>query len=63
MRTILALLALATALIGSGVAYAQVSSCGIPPIKPIVPIGCRDLVPVCQCDASGRCYWTWQCVR
>ncbi len=46
---------------GAGVAYAGM--CGIRPIKPITPIGCRDLVAVCVCDQYGNnCVWTWQCV-
>jgi hypothetical protein len=37
-------------------------SCGILPIKPIVPLGCRDLCPQCQCDPSGQsCWWVWVC--
>ena len=40
------------------------SGCGIVPIKPITPIGCRDLRPVCHCDRTGRnCWWEWVCVR
>lgn len=39
-------------------------SCGIEPIKPIVPIGCRDLKAVCNCDSRGQnCRWQWQCVK
>lgn len=39
-------------------------SCGITPIKPIPPIGCTDLQPVCSCDAAGKnCRWTWACVK
>lgn len=39
-------------------------SCGIVPIKPIPPIGCRDLRPQCVCDGQGQnCYWTWICVK
>ncbi len=38
--------------------------CGIIPIKPIPPIGCKDLRPECQCDSNGRnCKWVWICVR
>ena len=40
------------------------SGCGLRPIKPLPPIGCRDLVAQCLCDASGQdCAWTWVCVR
>ncbi len=40
------------------------ASCGFTPLKPLVPLGCRDLVPQCVCDANGQhCYWEWRCVR
>lgn len=43
--------------------FAQ-SGCGVKPIKPIKPIGCKDLVPECQCDQNGRnCKWVWVCVK
>jgi hypothetical protein len=39
-------------------------SCGIVPIKPIPPIGCKDLEPQCVCDQHGQnCHWTWVCVK
>lgn len=47
----------------SGTMSAQ-SGCGILPIKPIPPIGCKDLVPQCQCNQNGqKCRWAWLCVR
>lgn len=39
------------------------SACGIQPIKPIPPIGCRDLVAQCVLDKEGRSYWQWVCVK
>lgn len=37
--------------------------CGIVPIKPIPPLGCRDVTPVCVCSADGRaCWFEWVCV-
>lgn len=40
------------------------TSCGITPMKPIVPIGCKDLVATCVCDAKGRnCHYVWVCVE
>ena len=37
--------------------------CGITPIKPIPPIGCKDLRPQCECDAYGHdCHIVWVCV-
>ncbi len=41
----------------------ECASCGITPIKPIPPIGCRDLVPVCSCDSRGNCAYSWICVK
>lgn len=43
---------------------ASADGCGLLPLKPLPPLGCRDLEPVCECDASGRnCSWRWVCVR
>lgn len=47
-------------LVLAGIIVAQV--CGIPPIPPIPEIGCKQMVPVCQCSQDGRCWWTFQCV-
>ena len=46
---------------------AQVNGCGIEvtPIKPIPPIGCRDLARECVCDTSRQpavCRWAWVCI-
>lgn len=38
------------------------ASCGVTPIKPIPPVGCRDLTPVCVTNGSSA-YWTWVCVK
>jgi hypothetical protein len=28
------------------------------------PLGCRDLVAECMCDAKGQnCRWVWRCVK
>lgn len=54
----LALLALAAASVPSAV-----GQCAIQPIKPIPPIGCKDLTPQCVADNSGHAYWTWACVK
>lgn len=38
--------------------------CGLKPLKPLTPLGCRDLVPICECDSSGsNCAWRWVCVK
>jgi hypothetical protein len=38
-------------------------TCGLVPLKPLVPLGCKDLVPVCVCDKNGNCSYQWQCVK
>ena len=39
-------------------------NCGFRPLKPLLPLGCTDLVPVCECDARGNhCGWRWICVQ
>jgi hypothetical protein len=44
-------------------AAALAGQCGIVPIKPIVPIGRKDLKPQCQCDEKGQnCKYIWVCV-
>ena len=39
------------------------NGCGIEPLKPIVPLGCRDIYPECVCDQNGNCVWRWVCVK
>jgi len=40
--------------------------CYIEPVKPVPPVGCKDLKARCECttDKEGRtnCRWTWICV-
>jgi hypothetical protein len=38
------------------------AECGLPPLPPLPPPGCRDLVPICVCDSNGNCRIVWQCV-
>ena len=39
------------------------SGCGVVPVKPVVPVGCKDLKPQCVCDQHGKnCAWQWVCV-
>jgi len=45
------------------VAPAQ-SGCGLKPLKPLTPLGCKDLAAQCRCDSNGRnCRWEWVCVK
>lgn len=40
------------------------AGCGIEPIKPIPPAGCKDVVAECICEANGRnCRYVWRCVK
>ena len=44
---------------------AEGAGCGIEPIKPIPPIGCKDLIARCQCVRTNQgmvCQWVWDCV-
>lgn len=43
--------------------WAFLGSCGIQPIPPVPPVGCRAMIPVCVCDADGECHWIFECVR
>ncbi len=36
--------------------------CAIQPIKPIPPIGCKDVTPQCVSDSNGQSHWNWVCV-
>jgi hypothetical protein len=38
------------------------SQCAIQPIKPIPPIGCKDVTPQCVTDNNHQSHWTWICV-
>lgn len=41
--------------------------CYIEPVKPVIPVGCKDLKARCECttDKNGRqqCRWVWVCVK
>jgi hypothetical protein len=45
-------------------APAGAGSCGIMPMRPMTPMGCRgSMVPVCSCDSRGQnCSWRWVCM-
>ena len=62
MTLMMATMVLTLVLFTSRDVYAQ--GCGLTPLKPLPPLGCRDLVPQCRCDSSGsNCQWEWVCVR
>jgi len=57
----IAALLLAAAMLSTTAGHA--AGCGLTPLKPLVPLGCRDLVARCVCDKDGQnCAWTWVCV-
>lgn len=39
-----------------------IGQCAIQPIKPIPPIGCKDVTPQCVSDGPGKSHWNWICV-
>jgi hypothetical protein len=39
-----------------------IGQCAIQPIKPIPPIGCKDVTPECVSDSDGKGHWNWICV-
>jgi TPR repeat protein len=38
------------------------AQCAIKPIKPIPPLGCKDVTPQCVSTSNGQSSWTWICV-
>ncbi len=49
---------------GTAIALLLVAGCLFQPLKPLTPLGCRNLISVCVCDERGKnCHWEWQCVR
>lgn len=60
---LLALLVAAALAFENRPVFAQ-SACGMKPIPPIPPIGCKSVVPVCSCDLNGQnCHWIFECIR
>jgi hypothetical protein len=63
LRVLLLLLSASLLSLSGGAVPCSAGQCGIVPIKPIPPIGCKDLTPVCVCDSNGtECHWEWVCV-
>ena len=64
LRFSVAALILAWMMSGGGAQCTHAAGCGTVPIRPIPPIGCRDLRPSCMCNSTGtECHWEWICVR
>lgn len=60
MTNCLPLIVLSAVLFGTESANGQ---CAIHPIKPIPPLGCKDVRPECVSNENGESHWTWICVR
>lgn len=37
--------------------------CGLEPLSPLPTLGCKEMKPVCICDAQNHCEWQFECVR
>ena len=62
-RLFLIMIILGISSIPSATPNAQASGCGFKPLKPLPPLGCKDLYAVCRCDQYGQnCYWEWVCI-
>lgn len=60
---LLIVLLLLTALGSLRAAPATCTDCGIVPVKPVPPVGCKDLYARCVCDENAdNCRWEWVCV-
>ena len=62
--TILGLVLLLPLLGGDALRTVHSDGCGLEPLKPLVPLGCKDLKLQCTCDSKGKnCHWEWICVK
>ena len=44
-------------------APAVAAGCGLVPIAPLPPLGCKAMEPDCVCDQTGQnCQWVWHCI-
>jgi hypothetical protein len=48
--------------VGKLILLLAVFGCSPPPLKPLPPVGCKDVVAQCVCDEHGACHWEWVCV-
>ena len=63
LRYLLAVLGLCLLTVSAPEPVCANASCGLMPLKPLIPLGCKDITPQCQCDANGSCAWVWVCVK
>jgi hypothetical protein len=61
MRSLLIISAIALLL--EPMQSAMAAGCGVAPLPPKLPVGCRGMQPTCVCDAAGNCHWEFLCVR
>jgi hypothetical protein len=62
-RRLMFALALSAAIWLTPTEPAAANGCGLAPLPPLPPIGCRAMRPTCICDALGNCHWEYECVR
>jgi hypothetical protein len=66
MRRLLTLVGVVTVLVlAHPASVCAQAGCGLTPLKPLLPLGCKDLLPRCQCvstDTGTTCRWVWDCV-
>jgi hypothetical protein len=63
MKRLLVALLAALCMTGGSMAV-QAQGCGPQPPKPLLPLGCKDLAPLCVCGSHGSdCHWEWACVK
>ncbi len=46
-----------------GQSTVHAAGCGLRPLTPIAPIGCKRLAAECVCDSRGNCDWQFVCVN
>jgi hypothetical protein len=42
---------------------ALAAGCGVAPVQPPAPLGCKSMLPTCVCDVKGDCHWEFICAR
>lgn len=60
------LLAITALLFMAGQTSVSAASCAIEPpsVKPVPPVGCKDMIHECICNSQGQnCQWVWVCVK
>lgn len=61
-----ATLLFAASILATAPATVHAQSCGIQPLKPLTPLGCRDLRAECACETTPtgmKCGYKWICEK